>query len=78
MLSVATLVMAISALGWVEGLNGCRRTNDELVLFGAVLTLFLSSILFIVGLLWWLGWLSADPAPLLLPTWQQMMSGGVR
>lgn len=73
MLSVATLVMIVAGIGLVEGFNGIHYTHDGMAMFGAVLTLLLSSVLFIVGVLWWLGAFGMPEAPLLLPPWDVLV-----
>jgi len=78
MLSVATLVVIISAIAFVEGLNAIITSSDGFVLFSASLTLLLSTSLGIVGLLWWCGCFGMPAAPYLLPadvltsTWQKL------
>jgi len=69
MLSVATMVMIVSGIGFVEALNGIKRYTDSVVLFGAILTIMLSTMLGIVGLLWELQAFGMSQAPYILPPW---------
>jgi hypothetical protein len=74
MLSVATLVIIVSGIAFAEGIHGARNFNDEVILFGAVLTIMLSTILGVVGILWWFGWIGTEPAPYLLPPWREIVN----
>jgi len=73
MLSVATLVVIIAGIGWLEGYNGIRRSSDEFVLVSSLLTIFLSTVLGAVGCLWSFGAFGWEPAPYLLPSFNQIV-----
>jgi len=64
MISVAALTLLVSVYAVVEGFITIARTRDSVLIFGALLGIMLGSILFLVSIMWWLGWFGS-PSPYL-------------
>lgn len=63
MINLASIVMVLGAVGFIESLRGIKRHSDDLALFTCLTTMFMSTGLFGLSAVWWLGGIGNVPPP---------------